>query len=693
MNNMAKHTTIILFVFLFSSLSAISQKDIRIKRSNFKLENTGGFRLAWKHIRQGNNYYEKGTGFFDEALEKYKMAYRYNPDNAALNYKMGVCYLSLRKNKEAIDVFNKALSEDEEVAIDIYYLLARAYHLNYQFENAVRNYQKCLEADIIKKLDYTKEDINVYIRQCNSGKELMKEPVRANINNLGGNINSEYDEYGPVLHYGDSILYFTSRRKHEDNDERWLGDHKFYSDIFRSFKVNGKWGKAKLVPKDLRSDANDAVLDITKDPERIYVYLGDKHGGDIYYYEKKNDSWKGPKKFSGMINTRDKESSISFTKDGRTLYFVSDLDEESIGKKDIFFSQLNEKDKWMYPMNLGGLINTSLNEEGVYINDTEDILYFSSQGHNSMGGYDMFYSERDVDGNWKEPVNMGYPINTPYDDLLFRIIDEKGKKAYYSSIREDSYGQRDLYEIIFLGEEKEMLTMESLDLILWETNPDSSLIFKTPEKLAIDTTIYLVGNVLDSINEIGVKSRIQIVDNEKNKIISTYITDTLGNFTIKLPEKKKYGVEVTAREYLFFADNLDLNQMEITNDTVYQDFYLDKVEIGKKVVLENIYFETSSDKLKSESYPELERVVKLLKNNPSIRLEISGHTDNVGSYLVNKRLSEARAKSVVNYLVEKGIDRSKLEYKGYSFTEPIAPNDTPAGRQKNRRVEFEVLEK
>jgi outer membrane protein OmpA-like peptidoglycan-associated protein len=522
----------------------------------------------------------------------------------------------------------------------------------------------------------------------------MKEPARVNINNLGKNINSEYNEYGPVLHPSDSMLYFTSRRKHEENEKRWLGDKKFYSDIFYSVKKNGGWQKAKLVPKDLYSKDNDAVLEITTDPERIYIYLGDKDGGDIYYYEKKDkNKWKGPKEFSKLINTNHKESSMSITSDGRTVYFVSDIKEESLGGKDLFVSNLNNKDEWTYPKNLGGLVNSSLNEEGVYINPTEDKLYFSSEGHNSLGGYDIFYSERDVDGNWKEPVNLGYPVNTPYDDVLFTLIDENGKKAYYSSIHDDTYGKKDLYEIIFLGEEKELLTLEALEPISWNVKPNNDLLFSTPEKLAIDTTLYLVGNVMDSMVNKGINSKIQVIDNESNKVVSTFITDSLGEFVIRLPEKKKYGVEVTAKNYLFFADNINLNQMQINNDTIYHDFYLDKVEIGKKVVLENIYFETGSDKLKPESYPELERVVKLLKNNPSIKLEISGHTDNVGSYLANKNLSQARAKSVVDYLVDKGINKNRLKYKGYSFTQPIAPNDTPQGRQKNRRVEFKILEK
>lgn len=693
MNNFRKYFLVSTLIILISVGSVYGQKDIRIKRRSFKIDNTEDFKSAWKNVRQGDKLFKEGVVFYKEALDYYEKAYQYNDENAALNYKMGACYLKLHQNKDAIEAFNKALSKDEEVASDIYYLLAKAYHHDYQFENAIKNYQRCLEADILDDMNISKEEINVSIRQCNKGIELMKEPVRVNINNLGDKINSEYDDYGPVMHPNDSILYFTSRRKNENNKKVWIGDNKYYSNIYKAQKEGEEWQEARLVPGKVNSSDHGAIVEITEDPERIYFYRSDKNKGDIYYSEKKKGKWKRPRKFSRMVNTKYKETSMSFTPDGRGVYFISDMRDETIGGKDILYSELNEKDKWTYPANLGSHINTQLDEEGVFINSTGDKLYFSSEGLNSMGGYDIFYSERDADGNWNEPENLGYPINTPYDDVLFQLIDDQGKKAYLSSVREDSRGGLDIYEVIFLGETKDLFTMEVVDLVSWDNNPDSSLLFRTPEKLAIDTTLYLVGKVLDSTDNEGVAAKLQLIDNEEAEIISTYITDTLGDFSIKLPEKKKYGIEVTAKDYLFFAENIDLNKVKANNDTVKRDFYLDPVEIGKTVVLDNIYFETNSANLKSESYQELERVSNLLKENPSIKLEISGHTDNVGSYVANKKLSEDRAKSVVDYLVGKEISEDRLKYVGHSFTQPVATNDTPEGRQKNRRVEFEILEK
>lgn len=669
-----------------------AQKDIRIKRNEFKTEGKEDFRPAWKSRRTGDNFYDKGRGYYDEALEHFLDAYDYNPDNAALNYKIGVCHFQMGNHERAVNFFNEALSKDEEVAIDIFYLLARSYHYNLEFQNAIQNYQRCLESDILDDLDKDREQINVYIRQCNNGKELVKEPVRVNIHNMGQQINSAYDDYGPVFK-GDSVLYFTSRRKHEKNDDRWPGDNKFYSNIFRSDRQGEKWKQAQLVSDKIFSRHNNAIVEITSDPRRIYVYRGHKDEGDIYYYEHNGRRWKGPGNFSRLINTNAKESSMCFTEDGNTVYFVSDLEENAVGGKDIFYSRKNKKGKWTYPVNVGAAINTSLNEEGVFVNSTEDKMYFSSEGHNSMGGYDIFVAERDAAGDWQEPKNIGYPINTPYDDVLFRMMKGAQNKGYYATVKEKGYGGKDIYEIIFLGEEREFEFSASLDPIAWQVKPNKELMYRPPDKLAIDTTIYLSGRIMDTISGEGIQARLEIIDNIENKVAATHLSDTNGRYLVRLPEQRKYGLEISAKGYLFFARTLDLNEIEIKNDTIYKDFVLDKVEVGKKMVLENIYFETNSAKLKPSSYTELERVVKLLQNNPGIKLEISGHTDNVGSYLANKKLSENRAKSVVDYLVKQGIDDSRLTYEGYSFTQPIAPNDSPEGRQKNRRVEFEVLEK
>jgi len=679
------------FLF-FSGKMHYAQEDVRISRRAFKKDEQAGFKTAWKSLRKGDKYYDKGKNYYNKALKRFLEAYRYNQHNAALNYKIGVCNFQSGKQEKAQEFFNKALAENELIADDVYYLLARSYHLTEDFQPAIQNYQRSLESDIIDELKIKRSKIDVYLRQCASGKELVKHPIRVHIENMGRQINSAYDDYGSVF-LGDSIMYFTSRRKHEKNDDRWPGDNNFYSDIFRAERQDGEWNRAKLISGKIYSKHNDAIVEATLDPLRIYVYQGHQDAGDIFYYEHNGKRWKGPKNLSSLVNTKAKETSMCLTNNGSKLYFVSDLDEDAFGKKDIFYSQKNEKGKWTYPENLGSLINTSLNEEGVFVNEADNKMYFSSEGHNSMGGYDIFVSEKGADGNWQAAKNIGYPVSTTYDDLLFSIMDEENNTAYYSTVKADSYGKSDIYKIVFLGEERDYNFSPALDPIAWKANPRKNLFYRKPQKLSIDTSVYLTGIISDTLYDEGIQAKIEIIDNQKNKIVATHISDTNGHYLISLTERKQYGVEITAQGYLFFAQNLDLNELTMRNDTIKKHFVLNKVEIGKKVVLENIYFETNSATLKTSSYPELERVVRMMQDNPGIKLEISGHTDNIGSYLANKQLSENRAKSVVDYLVEQGIDKSRFTYKGYAFTDPIAPNDTPEGRQKNRRVEFEVLEK
>jgi outer membrane protein OmpA-like peptidoglycan-associated protein len=310
-----------------------------------------------------------------------------------------------------------------------------------------------------------------------------------------------------------------------------------------------------------------------------------------------------------------------------------------------------------------------------------------------MGGFDVFVIERDVDGMWSNPVNLGYPINTPNDDIFFKM-DESNKQAYYSSVRDNGFGGKDLYKIIFLGEEKE-LKLNTEDLLLaWNFKPIHDLFYTQPNEVKVDTALYMVGFVTDTKTAEPIKmAKIELIDLDISQIVATGITDTAGAYKMKIPKQKDYGVEVTAKDYLFFVEMAYLSEKQVNDSKIQANFQLNKIDVGSKMVLNNIFFETNKATIKPESAAELERVAKLLKENPTIRLEISGHTDNVGSYRANQKLSEQRAKSVVDYLISNGVESSRLEYKGYAFNQPIADNNTPEGRAQNRRVEFKVLSK
>jgi outer membrane protein OmpA-like peptidoglycan-associated protein/tetratricopeptide (TPR) repeat protein len=687
-------TIIISFLILFTVTQfAKAQEDIKIKKSDFRIEiKEVGFKDAWKNVKKGEKLFSAGLGTFPQALEHYLKAYKYNSDCAKLNYKIGVCFLATDKFYHATEYLEKAYLKDNNVTDDIHYMLARAYHLNLDFENAIEQYKAYYSSFSVKELEKFDVGVDNYIKQCKYGMDLVNNPVRVIINNLGERVNSEYDDYNPVLHPNLDIMYFTSRRETDGKNKRFEGDNKFYENVFTSEQAGDVWKRAKILDNKLDSKGNESVLTISPDGNNIYLYNGDEGGGDIMVSELKKGSWKSPKGISRRILSKDKETTIAFSPDGTEMFFVSNQD-GTIGGMDLFYSKLDEKEKWSEPINMGAAINTIYDEEGVYWHPKEDKVYFSSQGHNSMGGFDVFVIERDEEGMWSNPANLGYPINSPNDDIFFKI-DENGKQAYYSSVRDNGAGGKDIYKIIFLGEEKEMKLKTEDIYLAWNHKPVENMFYHDPTELKVDTALFMVGMVTDSKTAEKIKlAKVEVIDLDESKIIATGLTDTSGYYKVKIPKKKDYGVEVTAKDYLFFVTIANLSLKQVVDSKITSNFQLDKIDVGAKMVLKNIFFETNKATIKPESAAELERVAKLLKENPTIRLEISGHTDNVGSYRANQRLSEARAKSVVDYIVEQGVAQDRLEYKGYSFNQPIADNNTAEGRAQNRRVEFKVLSK
>jgi outer membrane protein OmpA-like peptidoglycan-associated protein len=378
------------------------------------------------------------------------------------------------------------------------------------------------------------------------------------------------------------------------------------------------------------------------------------------------------------------------------IYFVSDKP-EGYGGRDIYISELltkEGKDKLKYDdaINLGAMINTPYDEEGVFMHPDGKTLYFSSKGHRSMGGYDIFYSVIE-DGMWSAPVNIGYPVNTPDDDVFFSISMD-GKHGYYSSFNPDGYGHRDLYVITFLGKEKPVAFKNDFDYLAHQIEPVKETVLA--EKFVInDKQIAIIrGKIMDAVTLSPLGGVIvEIFYNELGMMVASFESNTrTGEYMVSLASGKNYGFGVKAKEYMFHSENLIIpSSTEIQE--IFMDIYLNKVEIGAKIILQNIFFDFDKATLRPESAAELNRLTKLLNDVPTMKIEISGHTDNIGSNQYNKQLSAARAKSVVDYLINKGISAGRLTSVGYGETQPIASNETEEGRQINRRTEFKVLSK
>ncbi len=687
-------TALVLFFFCTAFLTA--QELVVINKKEFKTEQEEGYKEAWKSIQEGDEFYEAGIGTFAIAKDHYLFANQYNSENPELNYKIGICYLYSDHKFKAIDYLLKAYNLKPDLSKKVHFSLGRAYHLILEFDKAKEHYviykSQLSPSEDIMELNDALEKL---IIECQYGKEFTQTPQRVIIQNLGENINSKFDDYNPKFAYQDSAMFFTSRRPLNEKSKRNEIDNKFYEDIYLSPVRNGVLGSSYVMGKPFNTKSNDALVGISPDGKSILIYRGNVDGGDIQLtsYKPEKLKWEKSKSLSGKVGSDSEETSAALSPDGRELYFISTNPELSIGGKDILVSRLNEKGKWDEPKNASPLLNSKYDEEGIFLSADGNTMYYGSKGHNTMGGFDIFKSEKGDDGNWRLPVNLGYPVNTPEDEIFY-TTDISGVYGYYSTIREGGFGARDIYKVITLGSEKEVSTLTRDNLIAGTDYTERFAFLTLPELLSVDTTLMVFGRVRDTIGLIDttVMAGLTFMDPATGAIASRAMTGTDGYFRAQLPEPKVYGIEINAAGYLYYLDIIDLRGYN-TDEKLEKDFFLQRIEVGTKVVLDNIYFESGKSVLRTDSNESLDQVFRFLENNSSVRLEISGHTDNTGSLKVNTNLSEARAKSVVGYLNNRGIDKTRLEYKGYAFTQPIAPNDTPEGREMNRRVEFTVLSK
>ena len=669
-----------------------SQEDVKILKKKFRTEKEVGLKEAWKSIKEGDEFFREGPGTHDLARDHYLFAHQYNPDNAALNYKIGVCYLNTDDKYEAINYLHRAYELDPAVSSDIHLLLGEAFHLVLEFDNAIEHYSAHKEQLEEEELVEYADVLTKRLSECQHGRTLSQDPVRVIIQNLGDGVNSRYDDYNPVFAYDDTALFFTSRRPLEKSRRNPI-DNKYNEDIYRSAVTDNEFEQAVRLGKPFNTKHNDALVGISPEGDLMFIYRGHEDGGDIRatFLKPEKMKWSSPRKLSRKLRSKAAETTISLSPDGKELYFVSAREDLTKGGKDILVSRLDENGKWSEPRNLGGIINTRYDEEGIFISPDGKYLYFASQGHNSMGGFDVFRSLRQENGAWSVPENLGYPINTP-DDELFFITGQSGIYGYYAAIREGGMGAKDIYKVIFLGSEKELITSTVEWLVAGP--PERKTGFLTaPVLMETDTALVLTGRVLDTIGGVApVLARLSFIDPDDGSAGFNVITNEGGQYTARLPEPKVYGVEINATGYLYFLDIVDLVG-ETGDEKIERDFFLKKLEVGTKVVLDNIYFETGKAVLRPASFDALDQVYRFLENNPGIRLEISGHTDNTGTLRINQRLSKERAKAVVDYLTGRGISPEMLVYEGYADTQPVAPNDTAAGREKNRRVEFKVISK
>ncbi len=684
---------ILYIILVIAFVAQVSAQNVEFEKKNFK-NDKDGFKIAEENLKIGEeNYILDMRGNYIIALEYFLKANQFNPNNAVLNYNIGVCYVKGTSQEKALEFLQKAEKLNPFVAPDIDLMLGRAYQYNLNFDEAIKSYTKYKNRLSPKDLQDKRKALEKLIAECNNGIELVKKPIRVFIDNAGDNVNSGYPDYSPLITADGSMMIFTSRREETTGGQRSPQDSQFFEDIYISYNNNGVWTKSVNIGKPLNTKDNDATVGLSPDGQRLFTYNGKNNGGDIFESQLEGSAWSDPsdKTLEKYINTENHESAASFSFDGKTMYFDTNNPENNFGQHDIFVSTWDEeKGRWGTPTNLGNTINTEYEERSVFMHPDGRTIFFSSTGHGTMGDFDIFKSTMDDNGVWSKPENIGYPINTPGDDRFF-VIDASGKKGFYASDKTGGVGEHDIYIITFLGPEKPMIQSTDNILIASKANPITETFVE--KSVAVETMrlTILKGTILDAFTNAPVAAEIEIVDNEKNQVISvSKANSATGAYLVSLPSGKNYGIAVKAEGYLFHSENFNIPSASSYQE-ITKNILLNKMAVGTKIVLKNIFFDYAKATLKPESFPELDRLLKLLNDFPTLRIEISGHTDDRGSMTTNSKLSKDRANSVVNYLISKGISAGRLEFAGYAYLQPIATNKTEEGRQQNRRVEFKVL--
>jgi len=651
-------------IILVLTASAAFSQNIEFTKESFP-NDKAGLKTAKNNIGDADQLYILGHQMYRHALPLYLKANEFNPNNAMLNYKIGVCYLYSGQKEKATSFLEKAFKLNKNVSEDIHYYLGCAYHLNMQFDKATKEYQIAKTA--LKGADKDKTaDIDKKMMECKNGTEMVKKPVKVSIENIGSSINSTFPDYAPVTSADESEMMFTSRRDNTTGGGVDEFDQVYYEDIYISTNTEGKWSDAKNMGAPVNtSNRHDATVALSADGQKLFIYLDDMNegSGNIYECDLKGTEWGKPVKLSETINSKAHESSASLSADGTTLYFTSNRD-GGFGKHDIYKSTWDpKKNAWGEAVNLGNVINTPYNEHSVFIHPDGKTLFFSSEGHKSMGGFDIFKTVYDKKKNkWSKPENLGYPINSTDDDINF-VISASGKHAYFSSYKTEGLGEKDIYII---------------------TYPDTA---KTAVACILKGTIY------DELTKQPLEADVELVDNTLNQTIASFKSNSAtGKYLVSLPGGKNYGIAVKKDGYLFHSENFDIPETFKYQEYV-KDVPLKSIAVGSKIVLNNIFYDFDKATLRPESTSELERLISMLKDMPSMKIEIAGHTDSKGADDYNQKLSQSRAQSVVDYLISHGVDKNRLSAKGYGKTKPIASNDTDEGRQLNRRTEFEILSK
>jgi outer membrane protein OmpA-like peptidoglycan-associated protein len=722
--------------FSLLGIAASHAQSVPFTKEHFNIDKEG-LKTAQREIEQGDHEMGADPARFGAALPHYLRAQKFNPSNALLNAKIGECYLHSSTKPAALAYLQRSQQLDPTAEPRLHYLLARALHLNGQWAAAIKEYEQARPVAAEATSDdvaVTTDDLAQRVRECHRGQQLQAKPARVLLENAGPAINSPMSDYAPLISADETVLLLTSRRSGSTGGQLDSEGDGMLEDIYQSDWNGTAWGPAHNLGAPVNTPHHDATVGLSADGHHLLVYLEDNEG-DIYESNLMGSVWSKPKNLGARINTKYHESAACYSPDGKYVYFVSDRP-GGRGGRDIYRVELEARTP---AENLGSVINTPYDEEGVFMHPDGKTLYFSSKGQSSIGGYDIFKSTLNDKGQWSEPENLGWPINTPDDDVYF-VMGASGQRAYYSTDRPDGLGGKDIYRVTFLGPEpvaapapaplaklskrpvpkptaakpsatKPTAPKPGITKIVGTKAVKPSPAPTAPKPLpaapaapvvpaaapapkagaATSHVTILKGIVTDAVSRKPLGATIEIVDNHKNEIIATFQANAgTGHYLISLPSGANYGVSVRQPGYLLHSAHFDL-PAGAPYVELLQDIALNRPVPGAAVALHNIFFVPGQAELRPESVPELVRLKQLLTEQPKLRLELIGQTNDAADATAGADLSQLRAEAVLTYLATHGIARARLSASGPATGQPMASLGQASPPAESRPTGFKVV--
>jgi len=618
-------------------------------------------------FKQGNKYYRKAQ--YKNAYPFYDQILKTDSTNLKALYRAGVCNLYRYSKEQALTNFEKVYKADSTYDKYLSYWLGRANHLNFNFAESIVFYTSFLHT--IPGNNVQSREVQRYIYQATCGLDYIANPSNNYVRNLGSVVNSSFSDHSPITSVTDTFILFTSRRT-TIPDAKEEHDGEPFEDIFYSSRnAKGEWSKPTSF--HLNTTGHDASIQLFDNDTKLFIYSY-LHDGDIYLAEKVNGVWQTPVPVEA-INSVDFEADAFMTSDGNTIYFASNHLKKN-GDLDICITSKDATGAWSKPKLLPSVINTDEDEDAPYITADGKTMYFSSRGHTSMGGYDVFKSVLDSAGRWSKPVNLGSPINTPDDDLYF-CLSSKSTRAFMSSYRTGGYGEKDIYEVIEIENVlvNGLLVDENKKTLDGEKYKVSIIPLESASKNAVAQVVHVASD--------GSFNATCLSDNSF-KIIVRYVSDTLitDTLTLDLAEGKNQRVS--------YSCIIPSIQNHAVDSSIVSAPVIDTV-ITKSIKMQQvIYFASNISEIGPASKNELRAIISFIEKNSTATIIIHGHADGSGPEKLNVQLSGARANSVKKYLVAKGVDPSRIRVESFGPHQPAASNDTEEGRAKNRRVEIVV---